>query len=312
MRLAGLERVRNGCDVRLAGLSADACSCRPATGGALGAVTLQLLHPLRQVVLSEPLNRPRACNFAWTLGGYGGFSTGDDYGDYATVADLYDATVTYSPPASTISCDNIGAWRTNAAESNLKVASGGNRDGDPPFVEWRFSPRAPSAWELSQMGVEMVYTSKQLTHPPEIRAGGNAACELRDNLDRDLPLGCSLRELPSAWLGTCPLRVGGQLTCYYLPSPSDDARFHGCNSPNAEPSTDTTLSTATAARVGTGPPNPYCMTIFPPSWRVKDWYVATWLAAFGGFDPNGLLIAGVILCGVFGLAGLGLLYCSRS
>ena len=95
-----------------------------------------------------------------------------------------------------------------------------------------------------------------------------------------------------------------------MPKPNEDSKYHGCDPPNSESSTDRTLSTATATVTGAGPPNTYCMTIFPPSWRVKDWYIAKWLQAFGGFDPRGLLIAGIILCGVFGLGGIGLLLIS--
>ena len=48
-------------------------------------------------------------------------------------------------------------------------------------------------------------------------------------------------------------------------------------------------------RAGAGPPNPDCMTIFPPSWRTKDYFVYALLAQKGGFNPRGPLMASVIM-----------------
>ena len=46
------------------------------------------------------------------------------------------------------------------------------------------------------------------------------------------------------------------------------------------------------------------MSLFPPSWRADDWYVATWLQELENFNPKGMMIAGAILGGIFGLLGL--------
>ena len=48
--------------------------------------------------------------------------------------------------------------------------------------------------------------------------------------------------------------------------------------PQGETPSDDSLSKFVAWRAGHGPPNPYCMTIFPPSWRVADWFLESWLS----------------------------------
>jgi hypothetical protein len=60
-----------------------------------------------------------------------------------------------------------------------------------------------------------------------------------------------------------------------------------------------TLSGVAQRVAGAAPPNPFCMTIFPPSWRVADWYVATWLQELMDFDPYPMFLAGVILSAIF-------------
>ena len=41
------------------------------------------------------------------------------------------------------------------------------------------------------------------------------------------------------------------------------------------------------------------MTILPPSWRLADWYVVTWLERFFNFDPFPMVVAGIVLTTVF-------------
>jgi hypothetical protein len=53
---------------------------------------------------------------------------------------------------------------------------------------------------------------------------------------------------------------------------------------------------------GTGPSNPYCMSIFDPSWRLDEWVVAQYLEARFQFHPFPMLIAGLVLVCV-GLVG---------
>ena len=55
--------------------------------------------------------------------------------------------------------------------------------------------------------------------------------------------------------------------------------------------------------VGIGPPNRYCMSLFPPSWRLDDWYVGRWVTLTNDFNPFGLLIAGIVIFGIGGIGG---------
>ena len=56
-----------------------------------------------------------------------------------------------------------------------------------------------------------------------------------------------------------------------------------------------TLSTVAEYVAGPGPPNRRCLTIFPPEWRVADWYVAMWVEQMHRYDPApGLWFAGII------------------
>eukprot|EP00966_Prymnesium_polylepis_P246720 5706061-Prymnesium_polylepis.2 len=171
---------------------------------------------------------------------------------------------------------------------------------EPPFPQWTYSPRAPSAWELSQLEVNAVLSSKVWTGPPALSTG-EADCELEGAnplsriLARHVTPGCAVRSIE--WGSECPLHVGGKLKCWFLSAGSDAApgKYHGCGHEDLTDSRPPTLSTATDLLAGAGPPNRYCMTIFPPEWRVHDWYVATWLQELADFDPRGLLIAGVVL-----------------
>ena len=44
---------------------------------------------------------------------------------------------------------------------------------------------------------------------------------------------------------------------------------------------------------GNGPPNPYCMTIIPPQWRMKEWAISEKLKMSAMFEPYGMLITGM-------------------
>jgi hypothetical protein len=97
-------------------------------------------------------------------------------------------------------------------------------------------------------------------------------CQLSSILSNTLPDACTKRE--AHWSASeCPLRTGGRIDCFYCGDggcSSLAAKVHGC----AEASvmqTRSRLSEALHLEAGHGPPNPFCMTIFPPSWRITDW-----------------------------------------
>ena len=115
--------------------------------------------------------------------------------------------------------------------------------------------------------------------------------------------GCRTRAMPSAWASEaragpigCPLYVGASVPCWWLSdegAAGEDAdeirRAHGCASRDSSALASSTADWATfkdteyaqfftakfREYAGVGPPNGRCMTIFPPSWRMKDWCVAS-------------------------------------
>ena len=67
--------------------------------------------------------------------------------------------------------------------------------------------------------------------------------------------------------------------------------------PPSRRSASETLSTVARKEAGEGPPNPLCMSIFPPSWRLDDWYVGAWLMQMADYDPVlGVWFWGFWLC----------------
>jgi len=303
-------------------------------------------NPNPNVVLSEPLNRPRPCGpssssaelekaSSWNYM----FAVGEGNG-WDQVVRVDRQTVAYDAPAdsTTPKCSNIGTARTNAWNLNILCSwdwdGGGCGSLARPFVEWRFGERAPSAWELAMMGVNMLYHSKFLTPPPQITEASvteaslsptptpsNGTRRLAEDSgefppeftclerDGDLPPECGVRKPPSDWSASCPLSVGAQHTCYYMPTVGEAGKIHGCNMPTVGEAGDNAgeLSAATTTNNGEGPPNPYCMSLFPPTWRATDWYVAHKLDALnqdGGDTATALLIAGVVLVSFFGCSGV--------
>lgn len=116
--------------------------------------------------------------------------------------------------------------------------------------------------------------------------------------------GCKQRELPVGWSNNCPLHTGGQLTCYYSSTQASAATsaeetkpmaYHGCGNDSIDPPASDSYTNYMQGLVGSGPPNPFCMTIFPPSWRMNDWALWRWTTMIGSFDPFPMLIAGIVL-----------------
>jgi hypothetical protein len=164
--------------------------------------------------------------------------------------------------------------------------------------------RAPSAWVLGQTSVhDSLYESKQgaATPPTLVASDADAACGSAGLLSQALTPGCNVRAMPREWASECPLRVGGNLPCWQLAS-SGAAAFHGCAGTRRRAAQSATGAAAAAAAAsgrrlsegsrygafsslsdavesiaGAGPPNPQCLSIFPPSWRMADWFVFVWV-----------------------------------
>ena len=144
-----------------------------------------------------------------------------------------------------------------------------------------------------------------------------------------LPEACGTREAPS-WFdmgdASCPLQAGGMLKCYYRGNDFRNEegyglsvdekninRFHGCGSESdarafveAE-SARSLLSAYVRELAGDGPPNPFCMTLFPPSWRVEDWASGSWLTDTSN-QGGTLLIVSFILFPIFSAPGVACIY----
>jgi hypothetical protein len=262
------------------------------------------------VVLSAPLNRRRECDFSYKVTGPDLFSRDAPDRSYGTYTYVEPASVQYSPPSANISCSDLGSWFTNPWESHLLEGDGGGgwrpfSRHAPPWPEWRFNPRAPSAWELSQLDANAILGSKELMGPPQLSMNASL-CHLHGDspisriVSHRVTSGCAARDLPGSWGDSCPLRVGGELQCWYMGdgNASGAEGYHGCG-PQAPVAGAETLSGVAQRVAGAAPPNPFCMTIFPPSWRVADWYVATWLQELMDFDPYPMFLAGVILSAIF-------------
>ena len=203
----------------------------------------------------------------------------------------------------------VAAWVTNPwrpqilDRASLQVV---DRDA-PPFVLWQFggSVGAPSAWQLSQLDVDAILCTKEWTGPPSLRPDP-PACTLKGDgpvsrvLSRAVTDGCGDWPTPNEWRTNCPLTAGSHLPCWTLGSDAataeDASRYHGCRSTRRAGeqrgkygvngrAAPTTLSEVADALAGEGPPNPRCSTIVPPSWRVRDWYVATWVTSLESYDP---------------------------
>ena len=91
-----------------------------------------------------------------------------------------------------------------------------------------FEERAPSAWELSQLGTDQVLYIKDYAHPPVILNGAKDCTATTGLFTEELDWeSCGTRQRPDGWDETCPLRVGGTLPCWYAPDPSAAAATYG-------------------------------------------------------------------------------------
>jgi hypothetical protein len=95
-------------------------------------------------------------------------------------------------------------------------------------------------------------------------------CELTNN-NQQLSSGCGERQAPIWSSAACPLRTGGTLPCWASSTgtSNDVLRMYGCTNVSFSGGT---LGAALSRNVGAGPRNPRCLQLFPPSWRVADWY----------------------------------------
>jgi len=73
--------------------------------------------------------------------------------------------------------------------------------------------------------------------------------------------------------------------------------MHGCGDAHSM----SPLTTAAQGLGGsqTGPPNPFCMSIFPPEWRLADHFVSNFFGSLEGFDPFGLYVGGIVCGSIF-------------
>jgi hypothetical protein len=234
---------------------------------------------------------------------------------YGTITSLWSpVSLAYESPTTTIrsACHGteLSAWWTNPAYVAL-LGSGMLRYEVPgqtlalSFVEWPFSPhgRAPSNWELSQFGVNSLYESKQWTGPIPIVEKARR-CEVSNVMDRRFSQGCRERQRPD-WSTDCPLHVGAQLPCWHSTGVTkpDVLDMFGCS--DVSPAAG--LGQVIRGLVGQGPPNPLCYSIFPPSWRMADWFSVEWVATTQRFDPFWLVVSGIIIITALPLSILTLL-----
>ena len=221
---------------------------------------------------------------------------------YGTITNLWSpVSLAYESPTTTIrsACHGteLSAWWTNPAYVAL-LGSGMVRYEVPgeqlllSFVEWPFSPhgRAPSNWELSQFGVNSLYESKQWTGPIPIVEKARR-CEISNVMDRRFSPGCRERQRPDWSTTDCPLHVGAQLPCWHSTGVTkpDVLDIFGCS--DVSPAAG--LGQVIRGLVGHGPPNPMCYSIFPPSWRMADWFTVEWVATTQRFDPFWLVVSGI-------------------
>jgi hypothetical protein len=306
-----------------------------------GWVELDAMDPveakeaLADVVLSPPLNIPRSCDFESSEGnGKTLYEVPSLDSDFGTIMHVETGGTDYSPPEmhpeEACGSGKLAAWYTNSYQMSIL-----NPDFDiwnpekMPTAEWRFEhfdgpePRqaAPSAWALSQMGVNnMIYASKQFSGPP-VLTDVEPSCVSDSLFGGGLEEGCGERMAPGEFASKCPLMPGGMLKCWYIPKEPDAPGMqellgaHGCGGKSSDTVNSTgretddakmfgSLSEVAEGMAGAGPPNPFCMSIFPPSWRLTDWYVSIQLMARGNYDPSSLLIAGIVISSLFGLVSL--------
>ena len=219
------------------------------------------------VVLSAPLHTPRACDFTPGISGVNeiAYQKGD-YGQYMYLQRQQGEA--YAPPSTDIgtACgrSDLSAWYTNPWTARIFEVVGDYWSGRTPMMEWSYVLRAPTAWELGQMGAaSSQFGSKQFTGPPTLtRTTAEGECKLPGIGSEELTSACETRPKPSEWASSCPFRVGGTLRCWYAPTPATTERevlaYHGCAdkpTPTPEELNEITLSSVTVDLAGQGPVN---------------------------------------------------------
>ena len=275
-----------------------------------------------RVVLSPPVHTKRSCNFNIRPSFSNGprelysRSVGSPWG---TIMEISLAEEGYAAPFTDVSrgelCarapgSELAAWYTNPSQGSILPSSGPVYRRAPPWLAWTFEEGAPSAWALGQIGINMLYASKQFAGPPPIRLDAQQ-CRVPSLTARSLTDGCMERIKPAEWTeqgAACPLRAGGRLPCWYAREPNSSnaaevLRLHGC-APSPPPRGAETLTKVVEQQAGPGPSNPYCMTIFDPRWRLNDWLIAEWVNRINQHDPYPTYIAGIVLGSVFGAFSL--------
>lgn len=297
------------------------------------------------VILSAPLSRARDCDFVYDEQGY----DGPTLGGYSRWGGAYNMSgsglvYTYAPPAQTPTCSatDMMTYYTNAPNNIILDDDTGTDTGtmqtsqytqwdldEPsPLVVDTFHLQAPTEWELVKWGAGWLM-SMELTQVPPKLVSNSGECTIPDLFSTTMTDGCLTREKPN-WAGGCAMTVGDTVPCWWLnPSSGMNAatrdsikREHGCKGtstsalmtsgagiPVGPHDSSTRLSFIMSRRAGAGPPNPDCMTIFPPSWRTKDYFVYALLAQKGGFNPRGPLMASIIMPPI--LLCLGMCACAK-
>ena len=182
-----------------------------------------------------------------------------------------------------------------------------------PEVFISFEKQAPTEWELVRWGAGWIWSNTLEQVPPRL-AADSGICEGKGYFNDGVSEGCSTRELPAAWASSCPLVAGNTVPAWWLAGSNSEGstgelikRQHGCyaNSTNAittpmegAPADPPELTVKWSQRfselAGVGPPNPDCMTITPPSWRTKDYFVNVKHVQANGFNPIALHLAIVL------------------
>ena len=289
-----------------------------------------------KVVLSAPLNVPRYCDFGYL----------DTMAPVDSLRRYIRYSYNYTPPSRTIaqSCadGSLSAWQTNFPRTTWLDDNTGTQDdavmnkagytmwdqGRVPWYGIAFNKQAPTEWELAKWSTTDIWALKQKQDPPKIVDSGGP-CEGGGWLvENGMSEGCMTRTKPAGWDGGCPpTAVGDSYPCYYINSASfssSDAelirRQHGCfatstasistpmseeDIPKPKERADS-LTDYFSASYGAGPPNPDCLTIFPPSWRMVDLFVGNKLSLISGFNPYGMFLGAIITASVL----LGCAFCS--
>ena len=308
------------------GGSLDTLSQMDARMSAAGYVKLSAATPpagSTPVVLSPPMNKKRTCDFT--------YHTEPPSVDWRiSYRWSGPSNATYAPPEMAPTCSqDWHAWYTNSPNHLVLDDDTGEeyppftpsrwtawtQDKLPPLIYPDFFKQAPTEWELANFASQWIWADHLTQTPPSVVVA-SGVCQ--DSYFGDsFAEACMTRQKPSSWVDACPFTVGQTVPCWYLnPSSGHSAatrdlikRQHGCKAVSTSSITTAgegmpigrdggspTLVLEQVALAGPGPSNPDCMTVFPPSWRTKDYYIYAKLAQARAFNTRGLLLVPCILC----------------